>query len=81
MCVLINATKRDHLPIRNVNTEVKESRNYNDFFGTINGYATDEWDKITLIPFSHYLANALCEELYKARKSKEIKWLRPDCKS
>lgn len=45
------------------------------------GYATDEWDDETLHPYSHYLANALCEEMARARKSKEIEWLRPDCKS
>jgi len=45
------------------------------------GYATDEWDKEILHPYSHYLANSLCEELAKARKSKLIPWLRPDCKS
>lgn len=45
------------------------------------GYATDEWDTETLHPYSHYLANLLCEEMAKARHSKEIPWLRPDCKS
>lgn len=45
------------------------------------GYATDEWDKETLHPYSHYLSNLLCEEMAKARHSGEIPWLRPDCKS
>lgn len=45
------------------------------------GYATDEWDRETLHPYSHYLSNLLCEELAKARHSKQIPWLRPDCKS
>lgn len=45
------------------------------------GYATDEWDKETLHPYSHYLANKLCEEMAIARHSKTIPWLRPDCKS
>ena len=45
------------------------------------GYATAEWDKESLHPYSHYLANLLCEELAKARHSKTIPWLRPDCKS
>ena len=49
--------------------------------GLMFGYATDEWDKETLHPYSHYLANLLCEELAKARHSKSIPWLRPDCKS
>lgn len=45
------------------------------------GYATDEWDKETLFPYSHYLANKICEEMAKARHSGQIPWLRPDCKS
>jgi S-adenosylmethionine synthetase len=45
------------------------------------GYATDEWDKETLHPYSHYLANKICEEMANARHSKQIPWLRPDCKS
>ncbi len=45
------------------------------------GYATDEWDKEILHPYSHYLANKLCEEIAIARHSKAIPWLRPDCKS
>jgi S-adenosylmethionine synthetase len=45
------------------------------------GYATDEWDTETLHPYSHYLANKICEELANARHSGAIPWLRPDCKS
>jgi S-adenosylmethionine synthetase len=49
--------------------------------GLMFGYATDEWDRETLHPYSHYLANQLCEELARARHTGEIAWLRPDCKS
>lgn len=45
------------------------------------GYATDEWDQETLHPYSHVLANKLCEVLAIKRKKKEIPWLRPDSKS
>lgn len=45
------------------------------------GYATDEWDKETLHPYSHQLANQLCEVMATKRKNGEIPWLRPDCKS
>lgn len=45
------------------------------------GYATDEWDTETLHPYSHYLANKLCEVMAEKRLSGEIAWLRPDCKS
>ena len=49
--------------------------------GLMFGYATDEWDTQTLHPYSHVLANSLCEEMAIQRKSGEIPWLRPDCKS
>jgi S-adenosylmethionine synthetase len=38
--------------------------------GLMFGYATDEWDKETLHPYSHYLSNLLCEEIARARHSK-----------
>jgi len=49
--------------------------------GLMFGYATDEWDKETLHPYSHVLANQLCEVMAIKRKNGEIPWLRPDCKS
>jgi len=49
--------------------------------GLMFGYATDEWDKETLHPYSHVLANKICEEMAIKRKNGEIPWLRPDCKS
>ncbi len=49
--------------------------------GIMFGYATDEWDTETLFPYSHYLANKICEEMAAARHGGEIPWLRPDCKS
>jgi S-adenosylmethionine synthetase len=45
------------------------------------GYATDEWDTQSLHPYSHWLANKICEEMAAQRHSGEIPWLRPDCKS
>ena len=49
--------------------------------GLMFGYATDEWDEETLHPYSHVLANTICEEMAIARKDGSIPWLRPDCKS
>lgn len=49
--------------------------------GHMFGYATDEWDKETLFPLSHYLASKLCSRMAELRRSKEVPWLRPDCKS
>jgi len=49
--------------------------------GLMFGYATDEWDTVTLHPYSHVLANQLCEVMAIKRKNGEIPWLRPDCKS
>jgi S-adenosylmethionine synthetase len=49
--------------------------------GLMFGYATAEWDTETLFPYSHYLANKICEEMAKERHAGTIPWLRPDCKS
>jgi S-adenosylmethionine synthetase len=49
--------------------------------GLMFGYATDEWDTETLHPYSHVLANMLCEEMAVQRKNGSLPWLRPDCKS
>jgi len=49
--------------------------------GLMFGYATDEWDTETLHPYSHVLANKLCEEMAVLRKNGVLGWLRPDCKS
>ena len=49
--------------------------------GLMFGYATDEWDTQTLHPYSHVLANNICEEMAIQRKNGSIPWLRPDCKS
>lgn len=45
------------------------------------GYATDEWDTEFLHPYSHFVSNKICETLAELRKSGEVPWLRPDCKS
>jgi len=44
------------------------------------GYATDEYDD-SLLPATMIFSNKICEKLKEARKSKELSWLRPDCKS
>jgi len=49
--------------------------------GLMFGYATNEWDNEILHPYSHVLANKICEEMAKERKNGGIPWLRPDCKS
>jgi len=49
--------------------------------GLMFGYATDEWDTETLHPYSHVLANKLCEEMAVLRKNGTLAYLRPDCKS
>jgi S-adenosylmethionine synthetase len=48
--------------------------------GIMFGYATDEWDKEYLHPYSHWLANKIAEEMGDQRHSGEMSWLRPDCK-
>ena len=49
--------------------------------GLMFGYATNEWDKESLHPYSHQLSNQLCELMAIKRKNGEIPWLRPDNKS
>jgi S-adenosylmethionine synthetase len=49
--------------------------------GLMFGYASNEWDNETLMPLTHYLASRLCEKLSEVRNTKELPWLRPDCKS
>lgn len=49
--------------------------------GLMFGYATDEWDSESLHPYSHVLANLLCEEMAIQRKNGSLPWIRPDCKS
>jgi S-adenosylmethionine synthetase len=47
--------------------------------GHMFGYATDETEE--LMPLTHVLSTKLCSALSKARRSGELKWLRPDCKT
>lgn len=49
--------------------------------GLMFGYATNEHDEESLHPLSHFYANKLVEKLAELRRSGEISWLRPDCKS
>jgi S-adenosylmethionine synthetase len=82
MQVIVNVHAQD----ANIAAAVHESGKNEDDMGAgdqglMFGYATDEWDTQTLHPYSHVLANSLCEEMAKQRKSGEIPWLRPDCKS
>jgi len=79
--VIINVHAQD----ANIAAAVHEAKDELDMGagdqGLMFGYATDEWDKETLHPYSHVLANKICEEMAIKRKNGEIPWLRPDCKS
>jgi S-adenosylmethionine synthetase len=81
MSVILNVHGQD----KNIAAGVHEAKDEADMGagdqGLMFGYATDEWDTQTLHPYSHVLANSLCEELAIQRKDGSIPWLRPDCKS
>jgi S-adenosylmethionine synthetase len=81
MQVIVNVHAQD----ANIAAAVHESKDEMDMGagdqGLMFGYATDEWDTVTLHPYSHVLANSICEEMAKERKNGGIPWLRPDCKS
>lgn len=49
--------------------------------GIMFGYATDESDQESLHPLTHVYCNRMAERLCELRKSGEIPWLRPDCKT
>jgi S-adenosylmethionine synthetase len=49
--------------------------------GIMFGYATDESDPESLHPLTHLYSNRMAERLAQLRKSGEIPWLRPDCKT
>lgn len=81
MSVLVNVEAQDE----NIANAVHKTKSEEDMGagdqGLMFGYATDEWDTVTLHPYSHYLANLICEEMAIARHTRQISWLRPDCKS
>ena len=49
--------------------------------GMMFGYATDEAGDDLYHPLTHTLANKMAEEIAVLRKSGEVWWLRPDCKT
>jgi S-adenosylmethionine synthetase len=73
-------SKEKELDYKNIDIHVVIERRADDQ-GLMFGYATNGWDKETLMPLTHYLASRLCEKLSELRNSKELAWLRPDCKS
>ncbi len=79
--VILNLEEQQSEIASAVHTGKKEEELCAGDQGHMFGYATDEWDKEILMPFTHYLASRLCAKLCELRKSKEIPWLRPDCKS
>jgi S-adenosylmethionine synthetase len=81
MQVITNIHSQDE----NIANSVHENKSMLDFGagdqGLMFGYATNEWDTVSLHPYSHYLANKLGEEMAIKRKNGAIPWLRPDCKT
>ena len=79
--VIVNVHAQD----ANIAAAVHGTKDENDMGagdqGLMFGYATNEWDTEVLHPYSHVLANQICEVMATYRKDGTIPWLRPDCKS
>ena len=81
MNIIVNVQNQSSEIANAVHTNKEESDIGAGDQGLMFGYATDEWDTLSLHPYSHYLANKICQELASLRHSNEIPWLRPDCKA
>mmetsp|Transcript_20663 Transcript_20663/g.18306 ORF Transcript_20663/g.18306 Transcript_20663/m.18306 type:complete len:351 (+) Transcript_20663:155-1207(+) len=82
-CKIIENIPRQSLEITNAirdNKEKKEDLGAGDQ-GMMFGYATDEAEDDSYHPLSHLYANRVVAKLNELRKSGEVSWLRPDCKS
>ena len=79
--VIVNVHAQSHEIASAVHVEKHEDDMGAGDQGLMFGYATDEWDKETLHPYSHVLANQIVEDMAIKRKNGSIPWLRPDCKS
>ena len=61
--VIVNVEKQSSEIADAVHTNKKEEDMGAGDQGLMFGYATDEWDTKLLHPYSHVLANQICEEM------------------
>mmetsp|Transcript_5121 Transcript_5121/g.5855 ORF Transcript_5121/g.5855 Transcript_5121/m.5855 type:complete len:390 (+) Transcript_5121:29-1198(+) len=79
MQVIINVPDQSEEIAQAVHVDKSEDYGAGDQ-GIMFGYACDD-DPVTLHPLTHLYCNLMCEKMAELRKSGEIAWLRPDCKS
>lgn len=63
MNVIVNVQAQSVEIANSVHTDKKEEDFGAGDQGLMFGYATDEWDTKYLHPYSHWLANKICEEM------------------
>ena len=79
MQVIINVPDQSEEIAQAVHVDKEEDLGAGDQ-GIMFGYACDD-DKETLHPLTHLYCSLMCEKMAELRKSGELAWLRPDCKS
>ncbi|CAI2370092.1 unnamed protein product [Moneuplotes crassus] len=77
--VIINVPDQSEEIAQAVHVDKEEDLGAGDQ-GIMFGYACDD-DEETLHPLTHLYCNKMCEKMAELRRSGELGWLRPDCKS
>lgn len=77
--VIINVPDQSEEIAKAVHVDKEEDLGAGDQ-GIMFGYACDD-DEETLHPLTHLYCNKMCEKMAELRRSGELGWLRPDCKS